>query len=55
MYGRFTFLLVPKPLDEFQRIFGEVRANQTEFHRLVEERRKVFDQYGHGHKDVPSK
>lgn len=46
---------MPKPLDEFQREFGEARASQAEFYRLVEERRKVFDKHGHGHKDVPSK
>ena len=49
------FLQVPKTLDEFQRIFEEVRASQAEFYRLVEERRKVFDKHGHEHKDVPSK
>ena len=45
----------PVKLDEFQRVFHDLRQRQHKLHELIEARRKVFEQQGPHDKDIPRK
>ena len=45
----------PVKLDEFQRVFHDLRQRQHKLHELIEARRKVFEENGAHDKDIPRK